>query len=364
MPRPPALALLLAVSLAAACGEQRGPVVLGMAGPLEESRGVFSRRGAELAMREINASGGINGDSLFIRFADDRAEGSRAASVAQSFVDNDSILAVVGHVTSGAMLAAAGVYDGRLTALATAASSAALTGVSPWVFRVISSDAKNGEDLARFATRLGKKRVAILYENDAYGRGLADNFRRAFPDSVIGLDPIASDGAGAEIYVDWLAARRPDLVFVAGSERSGVRLLRAARQKQIAADFLGGDAWTAVANEPAAEGALVGVPFTSLDPRPEVQTFANAFRTAYGVDPEAKAALAYDAVRLLADAVRAAGRDRARIRDWLASRTGTSTFNGVTATFAFDSTGDPVGQAVMMTRITRGRLTVAERGTR
>lgn len=357
-----ALALLFA-SLQAACGGSSGEIRLGMAGPFHEGFGLANQNGARLAMDEINAAGGIGGDSLVLEFRNDSADGARAARIAQEFVDDPRISAVVGHVTSGAMLAAAKVYDGQLAAVATTASSAALTGISPWAFRVISSDSANGVDLARFAQRLGKRRAAVLYENDAYGRGLADNFRRNFEGEVIALDPMDADASRAELYVAWLVQRRPDLVFVAGTERSGIALMREARRQQLSVDFLGGDGWTGVVADPAAaEGAYVGAPFTPLDPRPEAQRFVDAFRTRFGVEPDGNAALAYDAVHLLAAAVRAVGTDRGAIRDWLASRTTAQPFAGVTGAIAFQADGDPIGKSFTMTRIAAGRLTVPEAG--
>lgn len=368
MTRPPAplgLPLLpLLLLLTVACADGGGTVHLGMAGPFTQGFGAANRRGAELAVAEINAAGGINGDSLVIVYHDDAGEGGKAATIAQGFVDDERVLAVVGHVTSGAMVAAAKVYDGNIAAVATTASSAALTGISPWVFRVISSDSANGVDLAKFAQRLGKKRAAVLYENDAYGRGLAEAFRSNFGGEVIAFDPIGYDGAHAAIYMDWLAAREPDLVFVAGTEFTGMAFLRAARARGVRADFLGGDGWTGVvADAEASEGALVGAPFTALDPRPEAQRFVRAYRERFSQDPDGNAALAYDAVRLLAAAVGEAGRDREAIRDWLASRRDAGAFAGVTGEIAFLETGDPIGKAFTMTRVTRGRLTLAERGT-
>jgi branched-chain amino acid transport system substrate-binding protein len=367
MPRPPALRHLRTLALLVAltgCGDARGPVHLGMAGPFTQGFGRANRLGAELAMAEINAAGGVRGDSLRIEFKDDGGEGSKAAMVAQSFVDNARIIAVVGHVTSGAMLAAAKVYDGHLPAVATTASAADLTGISPWAFRVISSDSTNGVDLARFAERLGKSRVAILYENDSYGRGLADAFRRNFSGTVIGLDPIGYEGKRADIYLEWIAARNPDLVFIAGTEFTGMAFLREARRRGMTADFLGGDGWTGVvADTAASEGAYVGAPFTALDPRPEAQRFTQAFRARFGHDPDGNAALAYDAVKLLAAAVEAVGPDRARVRDWLAQRGTGGAFAGVTGPIAFLETGDPVGKSFTMTRVVRGQLTLAERGS-
>ncbi len=347
--------------VAAACGGESGDLRLGMAGPFDEGFGRANRQGAELAVAEINAAGGIGGRSLVLEFRNDQGDGSRAATIAQEFVDDESIIGVVGHVTSGAMIAAAKVYDGRLAALATTASSAALTGISPWVFRVISSDSANGVDLARFATRLGKRRAAIVYENDTYGRGLADAFRGEFEGDLIGFDPIDASGADAEVYASWFLERRPDLVFVAGTERSGIALLREARRVGLAADFLGGDGWTGiVADTVAAEGALVGAPFTALDPRPEAQRFVGAYRERFGADPDGNAALAYDAVQVMAAGLRAVGSNRERLRGWLAGRTTDAPIAGVTGAIAFLPSGDPVGKSFTMTRVRRGELTPAE----
>lgn len=357
------VALVFGAATLTACGGASGEVHFGMAGPFHEGFGLANQNGARLAMEEINAAGGIDGDSLHITFRNDSADGSRAAGIAQEFVEDGRIAAVVGHVTSGAMLSAAKVYDGHLAAVATTASSAALTGISPWAFRVISSDSANGVALALFAKRLGKRRVAVLYENDAYGRGLADNFRRNFDGEIIALDPMDADGSRAELYVSWLATRRPDLIFVAGTERSGIALLREARRQQLAVEFLGGDGWTGIVADPAAaEGALVGAPFTPLDPRPEAQRFVDAYRTRFDAEPDGNAALAYDAVQLLTAAVRAVGQDRARIRAWLAGRTPERAFAGVTGAIAFQANGDPIGKSFTMTRVGAGRLALAEGG--
>jgi branched-chain amino acid transport system substrate-binding protein len=359
--RRPLVLLLLLLSVLAACGGSTEEIRFGMAGPFTEAFGAANRRGAQLAVEEINAAGGVNGRPLAIDYRDDEGDGARAASVAQEFVDNLAISAVVGHVSSGAMIAAAKVYDGSLAAVATTASSPELSGISPWVFRVISSDSANAIDLARFAQRIGKHRAAILYENDAYGRGLADGFRRNFDGEVILTDPIDAEASSAEVHISWFMERRPDLVFVAGTEASGMTLLREARRQGLDAEFLGGDGWTGVVADPiAAEGALVGAPFTPFDPRPRAQQFVAAYRARYDADPDANAALAYDAVFLLAAAVRDAGTDREDIRDWLATRTPERAFSGVTGSIAFQPSGDPVGKSFTMIRITGGRLTLAE----
>jgi branched-chain amino acid transport system substrate-binding protein len=256
------------------------------------------------------------------------------------------------------MVAAAKIYDGHLAALATTATSPDLTGVSPWVFRVISSDSANGIDLARFAARLGAQRAAILYESNAYGRGLTDAFRRSFPGEIVSVDPISDAGdQDFEPFVSYYKRTAPEIIFVAGTEASGITLLREAKRQALNAKFLGGDGWTGiVADTNAAEGAFVGAPFTDADPRPEVRRFVQAFLGKNNRVPDGNAALAYDATMVIAKALAKQGASRARVREYLAGLRGRSALPGVTGPIAFLPNGDPVGKSFVMTRVRRGEL--------
>jgi branched-chain amino acid transport system substrate-binding protein len=256
------------------------------------------------------------------------------------------------------MVSAARIYDGQLAALATTATSPDLTGVSRWVFRVISSDSANGIDLARFAARLGAQRAAILYENNSYGRGLTDAFRRSFPGEIISVDPITDAGnQDFEPYVSYYKRTSPEIIFVAGTEASGIALLREAKRQALDARFLGGDGWTGVvADTSAAEGAYVGAPFTDADTRPEVRRFVQAFLAKYERLPDGNAALAYDATRVVAAALAKQGPERTRIREFLAELGGRAALSGVTGPIAFHANGDPVGKSFVMTRVRRGAL--------
>jgi branched-chain amino acid transport system substrate-binding protein len=322
----------------------------------------MSRRGIDLAVDEINRAGGINGSPLKVRARDDEASGARATEIAQEFVADPSILAVVGHVNSGAMLAASTIYNGQLSAVATTASSPDLSGVSKWTFRVISSDSLNGVILARFASRIGGdaaeyKNVSILYENDAYGRGLADAFRKAFRGTIVSFDPISED-VDAEPYVSYFKARQPGIVFVAGREKSALKILREAKRQGFNAVFIGGDGWQSIVTDTAAsEGAYVGTSFNAEDPSPNVQRFVAAFQNKYATRPDAFAALAYDATRLLAEALAKKGRDRRGVRDYLASLNSSNPFDGVTGPVYFNGSGDPIGMGFRVAQVVSGQLT-------
>jgi branched-chain amino acid transport system substrate-binding protein len=349
--------MLLVAGALTACARDSATYTIASASPWNEAYGLMSRQGTELAVDAINKRGGVRGHRLSLVRVDDEGTGAKAATVAQELVDADSVLAVVGHANSSATVAAARVYDGVLAAVSPSASSPELTGLSPWMFRVIPSDSANGQDLAKFATRLGHSRAAILYENNSYGRGLADSFRRAFRGDVTSLEPVAVDGKEVEPYLAYLKLHEPGLIFVAGSDGSGLEILHEARRQGIASSFLGGDGWAGITSDTAAsEGVYVGAPFSTEDPRREVQEFVQAFRAKFGRDPNSFAALAYDATMVVAQAIERGGPTRQAIRDYLASMHEDKGYEGITGKIAFQPTGDVIGKPMAMTRVHRGAL--------
>jgi branched-chain amino acid transport system substrate-binding protein len=354
---------IVALAGALACSRSSEPIYVGVAGPWKEEFGRINKQGIDLAVAHINARGGVRGRPLRLIERDDEGTGAKAAAVAGEFYANRSIVGVIGHVTSGAMMAAAPVYQQGLAAIATTASSPDLSGISSWTFRVITSDSDNGIDMARFAAARGFKRVAILFENNSYGRGLADSFRRAYNGEVVALDPIPSDGrTSLEPYVSYLRMKAPDLVFIAGTDASGRSFLKEARRQSLNASYMGGDGWTPLALDTAvAEGIFVGAPFSAQDPRTEAQTFVRAYREQYHEEPDGNAALAYDATMLLANAINKVGTSRTAIRDWLAGLSSDAAHPGVTGPIAFRESGDVIGRGIVMTRVRNGALAV-ERG--
>ncbi|MEX1182169.1 MAG: ABC transporter substrate-binding protein [Gemmatimonadota bacterium] len=341
--------LLGCAATLAGCGGDPEPVTIGASGAWNWLG--TSTDGIELAVAEINASGGVRGRPLRIEYRDDDANGAKAAEIAQQFVADPSIVAVIGHTTSGASLSAAAVYDGRLVAVSPSASSPVLSGISPWFFRMIPSDLINGADLARFTSAQGYQRVAIYYDNDNYGRGLMESFRQSFAGEVVLNDPLPDGGADFEPHVAYLMEVRPDLVFGATRTEHGLQLLNEARRQGFEAQFIGGDSWAAIAEDSVVgPGVLIGMPFAAAGSDPEAQRFVKLFRERYGVDPDAFAALAYDATRLLARAMEEAGFRRSAVRDWLAGLDERTPFDGLKGPLYFSS-GDPAGQSNVVVRV-------------
>ena len=355
----------LALLALAACGGLKEPYVVGAAGPWKQGYGLQNLQGVQLAAEEINKAGGINGHPFQVVTRDDEGDGTVAARVAQEFVRNRKISAVIGHVNSSGMLSAARVYDGELAAVATSATSPDLTGISSWVFRIISSDSLNGIALAtfanKFATRNSAATAAVLYENNTYGRGLADSFRRSFHGELVSLDPINADLPSAEPYVAYLKTKKPKVVFIAGRVASGLKILQEAKRQGFKPVFVGGDGWQGIVSDTiASEGTYIGMSFTPEDPSPAARAFVAAFEKKFGTAPDAHAALAYDATKLIAQALAEKGANRKAIRNYLRSLTRDNAYAGLTGPAFFEDTGDPVGMRFRVLRVQKGLLTVAE----
>lgn len=359
--RAASLALVLFLS---AC-DGREPVVLGVAGPLRTGYGASMRLGAELAATEINAAGGIGGRPLRLRLVDDQADGDRAIAVADSLYADERVVGVVGHVNSGAMVAAAPSYQRGLAAVATSATSPQISRLGDWVFRVASSDSMNAVALARLA-RGEQGRVAVLYVNDDYGRGLAGAFRAAYAGDgrmVVESDPYTAATEDLRPYLRRMRTAGVGLVFIAGLEAEAARIIRQAREVGLGARFLGGDGLEGLVGMGAEfDGTMVGLLFHG-DASPEARSFADRFRDAYRREPDGYAALGYDATRLLADAARQAGADRESIRDYLAGvgrEGGAAAFQGASGAIRFDAEGDPLGKAYAVGVLRGGKIYLME----
>lgn len=350
----------------AACSHGGGPVAIGLAGPFSEPRGASMLRGAQLAVNQINARGGVRGRTLELRVADDSGSDDAAVRVAERLYADPTVVAVVGHLTSGASIAAAQVYGGGsdpVTMISPSASSPGLSGISPWVFRVCPSDLQHGPELARFARQtVGARRAGIIYVNDDYGRGVRSSFAGEFTrlgGTVIEADPYVASTPSLEPYVSRLRRSGIDVLLLA-AERPGAELaLREMHSLGVTWPVLGGDALTGIeADGSLAEGMRLSSAYLP-DRRDERNTtfIADYARAFPGLRPDHRGAGAYDAVQLVARAVADAGASRPAVRAYLASvGRGRPAFKGVTGTIAFDANGDVPGKTVVIGVVRDGAL--------
>ena len=362
-------ALLAAVCSLTACsgGSSREPIVLGLAGPFSQPRGVSMQHAAELAVKEINARGGIRGRPLALRIMDDSGLGDVAIRIAQQLADDPAVVAVVGHLTSSASLAAGRVYgEARrpLLMISPSASSPDLSGVSPYMFRVCPSDLSHGAQLAHYARQmLSAQRVGVIYLDDDYGRGLRLSFTAEFKrlgGEIVEADPMLSATPSLEPYLSRLRQKGNVDALVLATDRGGAELaLREMGRMGVHWTTLGGDALSGIERDgPLAEGVRMSVAYLVDQAGERNAQFYGAYARAYpGERPDHRGAAAYDIVHLLASVLRESGVDRRAVRDRLA-RIGSDlpAFEGVTGTIAFDSHGDVPSKQVVIGVVREGQL--------
>jgi branched-chain amino acid transport system substrate-binding protein len=345
-----------------------GDIVIGAAWPWTAQKDVQYWEGLALAAEEVNDAGGIAGRHLRLLKADDHESVNDGLRVAQAFAGNPDVVAVIGHLQSYVSVPAAAVYDAAgLVMLAPASTDPELTARGyTRVFRGTFTDLQQGFQLAELARASGYRRIAIIYIRNTYGRGVANSFEEHATE--LGLNIVARQGydpdAPAEqafdaVLTDWHGLQF-DAMLVAGEVPTAAEFIVQARRHGISAPVLGGDAMSSPAlitvGGSAVEGAVVLSSFHPEDPRARTQTFVRAFRTRYGRMPDAGAALGYDAVGLLADAMRRAS---AITPDQIAKALhATTDWEGVTGRFAFDEHGELVPRPIVRMMVHHGRFEV------
>lgn len=364
--------LVGALLLASSCHSGPSTVRIGLAVSLDDAGVLPMRLGAELAAKEINDSGGIDGRRLELVVENDFGDPDSSVALATRLYDSD-VSAVIGGAYSGVTLAAAPVYNGGrrpLVQLSPSASSPLVSGAGDYTFRLCPSDLAYGAALAHFARDRGLNRAAVLYVNDEYGRGVRRTFATEYVrlgGELIEVDPFLPGAADIGAYLVRLARqRRVDLLVLAANQDEGLAVLRQLkaagnRLPVVAADGMVGAERVAPA---LMEGVYVSSAYIESDPREENRRFVAAYREAYpeaGL-PDQGAASSYDAVRLLAGAAKGT-QDRSQLRDRLAGVGGTeSPFEGVVGPLGFDSLGDVPTLAVRVGVVRRGELILADQG--
>ncbi len=361
----PAAALSLA-----ACARETGPILIGLAGPMTDPLGVAQLRAARLAVDQINQRGGVRGGRLLrLKVVDDSGSANGAVLAARALHEDPSVIAVVGHVTSGATIAAARVYGSGVRPLpmvSPTASSPELSGINPFAFRVCPSDLQHGPALARFARgRLGARRAGIIYINDDYGRGVRQAFAAEFTKLggiVVEQDPYLPTTASLEPYLSRMRRAGVDVLMLAADLPGAELALREMRRQGLRWSVVGSDALVGIeANGPLADGIHVSSAYLSDRSGEQNSAFVvDFFRSTQGERPNDVAGLTYDIVQLLAQGIASAGSDRLALRDYLASvGSRRPAYEGVSGRIAFDSNGDVPGKPLTIAIVRNGRL-VAE----
>jgi branched-chain amino acid transport system substrate-binding protein len=338
----------LALGMALAGQALAQDITIGVAGPMtggEASFGRQLRNGAEQAVADINAAGGVLGKKIKLEVGDDACDAAQARAVAEKFVAMQVPL-VVGHYCSSSSIPASEIYaKGNVLQITPASTHPTFTERNLWnTFRVCGRDDQQGKVAGQYIVQNFKdKKIAIVHDKTTYGRGLADEMKKTI--NAAGMKEVLYEGVntGEKDYsalVSKIKQSGADLLYWGGLYTEGGLIVRQMRDQGIKAPLMGGDGITsdefAAIGGPGVEGTLMTY---GPDPRnkPEAKQVVEKFR-AKKFEPEAYTLYSYAAVQIIQQAAEAAkSLDPKKVAEKMHSG---MTFKTVIGDIAYDEKGD------------------------
>lgn len=313
--------------------------------------------GVLMAAEEINQTSGINGRRIDVVIEDDRGSPEEAARLTAKLIDKDKVVAIIAGGVSGNSLAAAPkAQASHVPFISPSSTDPAVTQTGTYIFRACFVDSFQGQVMASFAVNtLKAQTAAILFDfNSPYGRGLSDYFKLSFAKlggRIVSEQSYAQGDADFKGQLSTIRSAEPDVIYIPGYYGDVALIAKQARMIGLEQPLLGADGWDAPElwqlGGDALNGSYISTHYSVDDPSPAIQKFVEVYKQRYGnLLPDAHAALAYDAARILFDAImRAGSTDSTPIRDALAQ---TKDFAGVTGLISMDADRNAIKPAVVL----------------
>lgn len=348
------LAAVFSAGIIFAGGNARAQeVVVGAAsvisGPFA-SYGADATTGIKLAVDEINGGGGILGHKVRVQFDDTSGDRAKAVALYRKYAAEPDMVAAM-SISSPEFVALDPVAGEVKLPLISIGSTIPSDKFSPYTFRTNFILSKSIRPVLASLKKQGTSRIAILYDNGAnYTVAEMEGVKTEAPKAglgVVGVEAFTTGDQNFTLQLTRLVGQKPDMIWVAGMTDEAALIITQARAMEIKSKIIGG----AGMNDPrigalddAAQEVMTYALFNSNDPRPQVINFVANFRKANnGQAPSAYNALGYDAMWLLADALKRAGAiDREALRAALAA---TKDFVGVDGPFRYEGSGDNLAQS-------------------
>jgi branched-chain amino acid transport system substrate-binding protein len=350
--------------------QSKEPIRVGLSAALTAQfaqNGVWMRNGVNLALKEINDAGGINGRKLELSIADDQGPNpTAAANAVTKLLTQDEVVVLLGpHNTPALLPNLPALAQYKVPALSGASGPVITQQGNPWIFRVSLNDAAGAALLAAFAQEtLGWKKIGISYVNTAFGQGGMNAVKEALAARKVEPALVQSHNVGAKDMTAHVLAYKDagvDGVIMWSDDQPAGLFTR--QMKTLGVSYgLAGSAGLAqpsyikLAGD-AADGVYAIVAWSAENPAPEVQAYNAKYKAAYGEPPELFASTYYDAAHLAARAMRNASEiSGPAIREAL---TKTQDVSGVLAHYNWTPTGDMI-QSGLVTRVEDGKPKVVK----
>ncbi len=320
--------------------------------------GVSTKNGAQMAVDEWNAKGGIfSGRKAKLIFEDDKGDPAEGATVYTKLIQQDNVVAIVGTVMSKVTLAGAPIAQANgVPMISPTSTNEKVTLVGDYIYRACFIDPFQGLVGANFAFNdlKAKKAAAIFDIGNDYTKGLAENFRAQFEKlagkgSVVAYEGHPSGATDFKAQLTKIIATKPDALYVPDYYNDVGLIAKQARELGFKGPMIGGDGWDSPElvkiGGTAVENGFFTNHYAAADTRPIVQDFVAKYTKRFGSEPDALAALAYDAMNIMLDAIKRAGSTRgSAIRDALKK----TNLEVVSGKVTFDANRNPIKSAVII----------------
>ncbi len=305
------------------------PILIGVSGPLTGDLAQYGaqwKKGFDLALEEINGSGGVIGRPLEYTFEDSQSDPKQSVVIAQKFVDDERIVIELGDFSSTASMAASQIYTrGGLVQFGFTNSHPDFTKTSDYTWSTSVTQDQASPALADFAvTKLGLKKLAVFQINNDWGKSTIESFTKHV--NELGAEVVASqaylpDEKDFRSAITAIKDAQPDGIVLLSYQADGALIAQQVRDAGLTVPFVASASLQSpdfiTLGGKAVEGTYVLGEFLITDPRPEVQAFVKKFNDKYGEDPDLFASLAYDAIYLVKSAVELGGATRDGIHEAL-----------------------------------------------
>lgn len=331
------------------------PIKIGLMAPIT---GAFASEGQDmqkicrLMVEELNKAGGINGQQIELIVEDDGST-PRSAATAASRLVAAGVPAVIGTYGSAVTEASQDIYDeAGVVQIGTGSTSIRLTskGMKRF-FRTCPRDDEQG--LVAYATlkKLGFKKVAILHDNSAYAKGLADEAKQLIEKNkdidIVFFDALVPGERDYSAILTKIKGVKPDAIFFTAYYPEAGLLLRQMHEMKWSVPMIGGDATNntdlvKIAGASATGYMFISPPLPSDIESPRTRAFLEAYQAKHKSLPSSIwSVLAGDALNVIVEAIKVKGPDSGAIADYLHNEL--KDFEGLTGSLAFDDKGDRVG---------------------
>ena len=362
------LVVLSLVTLSCSKKKEAG-IPVGQFASLTGAQATFGQstdKGVQMALEEINSSGGVLGQPIRLITKDNQSKPGETSTAVRELITRDKVMALIGEVASGRSLEAAPIAQRNgIPMISPASTNEKVTETGDHIFRVCFIDPFQGTVCAKFAKKLGATKAAILVDaSKDYSLGLAKSFKKEFEDkggTITGQQSYSGGDKDFSAQLTAIKGANPEVVFLPAYYTEAPLIIRQARQLGITVPFIGGDGWDSPelvqVGGAAVEGCYFSNHFSNQSTDPKVVAFVQSYRKKYGDDPDAMVALGYDALYLLADAMKRAGTtDPAKVTEAIAA---TKDFPGITGKITLDEHRNPNKPAVML-QIKNGKFSFVE----